>query len=58
MRAGGSLEIRVTMGHRGKGKFRFGAIGKYYRYPVTKAGLGKRKLRCLNPGSRKPVKCR
>jgi hypothetical protein len=57
VRAGGSIEIRVSMARTGKGKFRYGAIGKYFRYPVTKAGLGKRKLRCLHPGSRKPVKC-
>jgi hypothetical protein len=57
VRSGGAIEIRVSMARRGKGKFRYGAIGKYYRYPVTNAGLGKRKLRCLNPGSRKPVKC-
>jgi hypothetical protein len=58
VRSGGRLEIRVTMAGQKKGRFRYGAIGKYFRYPVTNAGLGKRKLRCLNPGSRKPVKCR
>ena len=56
--AGGALEIRVTMARQKKGRFRYGAIGRYFRYPVTNAGLGKRKLRCLDPGSRKPVKCR
>ena len=58
IRAGDFVEIRITMPKRGKGRFRYGAVGKYYRYPVTSAGLGKRQLRCLNPGSRKPVKCR
>jgi hypothetical protein len=57
VRSGGSLEIRVTLARQKKGRFRYGAIGKYYRYPVNNAGLGKRKLRCLNPGSHKPVKC-
>jgi len=57
VRSGGALEIRVTMARQKKGRFRFGAIGKYYRYPVNNDGLGKRKLRCLNPGSRKPVRC-
>ena len=58
VRAGDTIEIRVTMGRQGKGRFRYGAIGKFIRYPVTSSGLGKRVLRCLNPGSRKPVKCR
>jgi hypothetical protein len=58
VRTGDAIEIRVSMARRKRGRFRYGAIGKYYRYPVTSAGLGKRVLRCLNPGSRKPVKCR
>jgi len=58
VRAGDTIEIRVTMGRQDKGRFRYGAIGKFIRYPVTSSGLGKRVLRCLNPGSRKPVKCR
>ena len=52
------IEIRVTLGRTGKGRFRFGATGKYYRWPVTSTGLGNRVQRCLNPGSRKPIKCR
>lgn len=58
VRAGHRIEIRVTLGRTGKGRFRFGATGKYFRWPVTSSGLGKRVTRCLNPGSRKPVKCR
>lgn len=57
-RNGGKIEIRVTLGRTGKGRFRFGATGKYFRFPVADGGLGKRVTRCLNPGSRKPVKCR
>jgi hypothetical protein len=59
VRAGDKIEVRVTMPRRAKsGRYRFGAFGRYYRYPVTAAGFGKRTVRCLNPGSRKPVQCR
>jgi hypothetical protein len=58
VKAGRKIQIRITLGRTGKGRFRFGATGKYYRWPVTADGLGDRVSRCLNPGSRKPVKCR
>jgi hypothetical protein len=58
VRAGNAIEIRVTMARQKHGRFRYGGIGKYIRYPVTSAGLGKRVLKCLDPGSRKPHKCR
>ena len=58
VRAGTNIEIRVTQGPTGNGRFRFGATGKYYRWPVTTDGLGDRVTRCLNRGSRKPVTCR
>ena len=50
--------IRVTHRATGKGKFRYGAIGKYFSYAVLSDGIGKRTTRCLNPGKRKPVKCK
>lgn len=55
---GRKIEVRVTQGPTGSGRFRFGATGKFYRWPVTSSGLGDRVTRCLNQGSRKPVKCR
>jgi hypothetical protein len=58
VRAGDFIEVRLTMPKRAKkGRYRFGAVGKVYHYPITSHGLGKRTLRCLNPGSRKPVRC-
>jgi len=57
VRAGDRIEIRVTQGRTGKGTYRFGAVGKYFRWPITADGLGNRLTRCLEPGSRKPKKC-
>jgi hypothetical protein len=58
LRAGDHLVIRITHKATGKGRFKFGAFGRYYSYAVTSAGIGKRTDRCTNPGSRKPVKCK
>ena len=58
IRAGDRIEIRITRGRSRKGRYRFGAVGKYYRWPVISNGLGERVSRCLQPGSRKPTKCR
>lgn len=56
--SGSSIQIRVTLGPTGKGQYRHGAVGKYYRWPVQAGKLGKRQTRCLQPGSRKPTRCR
>lgn len=56
--AGDHIVIRITHRATGKGRYKFGAIGKYYSYSVEADGIGKRKTRCLNPGSRKPVSCK
>jgi hypothetical protein len=62
VRIGGRIEVRVSLARTGRGKYRYGATGKYYRWPIVMTangpGLGKKVTRCLNPGSRKPVKCR
>jgi hypothetical protein len=55
---GSSIQVRVTLGSTGKGQYRHGAVGKYYRWPVAGGKLGKRQTSCLQPGSRKPTKCR
>ena len=55
---GGSIQVRVTLGRTGKGQYRYGAVGKYFRWPVSGGKLGKRKTSCLQPGSRRPTKCR
>lgn len=56
--AGSNIQVRVTLGRTGKGQYKYGAVGKYYRWPVSGGRLGKRKTSCLQPGSRKPTKCR
>jgi hypothetical protein len=47
VRAGGSVQVRVTLGRTGSGTYRFGATGSYFRWPVRAAGLGPRVTRCL-----------
>lgn len=56
--SGGSIQVRITLGPTGRGRYRHGAVGKYYRWPVSDGRLGKRQSRCLQPGSRRPVRCR
>ena len=58
VRSGGAIEVRITLGSTGKGQYRHGAVGKYYRWPVAAGKLGRKVTRCLQPGSRKPTKCR
>jgi hypothetical protein len=55
--SGSNIQIRVTLGRTGKGQYRYGAVGKYYRWPVSSGRLGKRQTKCLQPGKRKPSKC-
>ena len=56
--AGDRIEVRITQGRTGNGRYRFGAVGKYYRWPIEPGKLGRKVTRCLQPGSRKPTKCR
>ena len=56
--AGGKIEVRVTLGRTGKGQYRYGAVGKYFRWPVEPGRLGKRKTSCIQPGKRKLTRCR
>ena len=55
---GSSIQVRVTLGPTGNGQYKHGAVGKYFRWPVQAGKLGKRQTSCLQPGSRKPTKCR
>lgn len=56
--AGGSVEVRVTLGRTGSGRYRHGAIGKLYRWVVQPGELGERRTRCIRPGSRELTRCR
>jgi hypothetical protein len=51
---GAVLEVFVSQGRRGKGRYRHGAIGTYVRYVFDGDGIRKRTTRCLRPGSLKP----
>jgi hypothetical protein len=51
VRAGGSIEVRVTLGRTGRGTYRFGATGSYFKWPVRANGLGKRTTRCITAGT-------
>jgi hypothetical protein len=54
LRAGSTLELRVTHPQTAAGDFRHGAIGGYFRFAVRANGLGDRVDRCLMPGSTTP----
>ena len=49
----------MTLGRTGKGQYRYGAVGKYFRWPITAGpASASASTSCLQPGSRKPTKCR
>ena len=54
---GDRIEVRITRPRSRSGRFRFGAIGKVIRFPITSAGLGQSKLTCTRPGSRRRIRC-
>jgi hypothetical protein len=55
---GQAIEVKVTLGRTGKGKYRFGATGTYVKWPVTASGLGTKTTRCLHAGSGKVERCK
>jgi len=55
--AGDRLEVRITHPRSGSGRFRFGAIGKIVRWPITSTALGQSKVTCTRPGSKKRIRC-
>jgi hypothetical protein len=56
--AGAKIELRVTLGRRGKGKYKYGAYGAYFKWPVEANGLGRRVSRCIAVGSSKLQRCK
>ena len=56
-RAGGSVEVKITMRPNGTGRYRFGATGISFKWPVAADGLGKRVLRCLNVRTGSSERC-
>jgi hypothetical protein len=55
--AGSNIELRVTLGRTGTGKYKFGATGAYFKWPVKAGSLGTRVSRCLHAGSGKIERC-
>jgi hypothetical protein len=55
--AGDQIEVRIKRPRSGRGRFRFGAIGKVVRWPITSAGLGESKLSCTRPGAKRKIAC-
>lgn len=51
VRAGGNIEIRVTLGRAGTGTYKFGATGSSFKWPVQASGLGTRTTRCIKAGT-------
>ena len=58
VRAGSKVQVRVTLWRSGKGKFKFGATGKQFVWPVHRGGIGLKQEKCLHEGSGKLQKCR
>jgi hypothetical protein len=55
---GAKVQIRVTMGRRGKGRYRYGATGQLVSWPVKPGGIGIKRVRCLHVKTNKIQKCR
>lgn len=51
VRAGGDIEVRVTLARTGRGTYKFGATGSYFKWPVQANGLGARQTRCIKVGT-------
>jgi hypothetical protein len=58
VRAGGRLEVRITLKPTGRGKYRFGATGTDFVWPVHADGLGTRRTRCLGAKTGAVQPCR
>jgi hypothetical protein len=56
-RAGSSVTVKITLGRTGSGKYKFGATGVGYKWPVKAGGLGRRVQSCLHVGTGKVERC-
>ena len=56
-RAGTSITVKITLGRSGDGKYKFGATGVAYKWPVKAGGLGRRVQQCLHVGTGKVERC-
>ena len=55
--AGKSVEVRVTLARQKTGTYRFGATGKYSKWPIRAGALGATLDRCLNARTSKIERC-
>jgi hypothetical protein len=57
VRTGDFIEVRATQPKLGRGRLRYGAVGRSFRWPVKATGLGRRVDRCLAPGTNRRQRC-
>ena len=55
VRAGSKITLTVTLGRTGTGKYKYGAQGSVFQWPVKASGLGKRANKCIAIGSASKV---
>jgi hypothetical protein len=58
VKAGKTVEVSVTMAKSGKGTYRFGATGRYRKWPIKAGALGATFDRCLNATTSKIERCK
>ena len=56
-RSGSAVTVKITLGRSGSGKYKFGATGVAYKWPVKAGGLGRRVQQCLHVGTGKVERC-
>ncbi len=56
-RAGSKVQLRITLGRSRSGKYKFGATGIAFTWPVKAGALGRRTQSCLHVGTGKVERC-
>jgi hypothetical protein len=57
VKSGSKVQLRITLGRSGKGKYKYGATGKLITWPVKVGGIGLKKEQCLHEGTNKIQRC-
>jgi hypothetical protein len=55
---GSKVQIQVTLGRSGKGKFKYGATGSLFTWPVINGNVRPKTTQCLHVRTNKIQKCR
>jgi hypothetical protein len=58
VKKGSKIQIQVTLGRTGKGKYRFGATGSRFTWPVIDGNVRPKITQCLHVKTNKIQKCR